>query len=113
MSEEIGGSGTHHAPGGKTAAASARGVAGMIKGAARMFAPSLVIGLAAPVIFPPLRRAAKPLVKACVKSALSLSESVKEATANAKEQMTDLLAEVKAERAREADDAAARPKDKI
>jgi hypothetical protein len=79
---------------------------GWFRATARLFGPTLAVGLVAPFIFPSLRRAAKPLAKGLVKGALILSESAKEAATAAKEQLTDLMAEVHAEREQEARDAA-------
>jgi hypothetical protein len=73
-----------------------------IKGTLKLFGPSILVGLIAPLIFPPLRRGLKPAAKGVMKTALALGESIKEGTANAREQFTDLLAEVKAEREQEA-----------
>jgi uncharacterized protein DUF5132 len=69
-----------------------------IKGTLRFFAPSIIVGLAAPFVFPAIRRAVRPAAKGLVKGTLSLSESIKEGAAEAREQLSDLLAEVKAER---------------
>jgi hypothetical protein len=70
--------------------------------AIRLFGPSLVVGLVAPFVFPPLRRAARPVAKELLKGGLLLTESLKEAAIEARDQLSDLLAEVKAEREREA-----------
>ena len=72
-----------------------------LKGAARLFGPSLVVGLVAPYLFPVLRRSVKPAAKGIIKGALALGESVREGSAVAREQLSDLLAEVKAEREQE------------
>src|ERR1700682_6353607 len=71
-----------------------RGVTGTLK----FFAPSIMVGLAAPFVFPALRRAVKPAAKGLIKGTLSLSESIKDGAAGAREELSDLLAEVKAER---------------
>jgi hypothetical protein len=68
----------------------------------RLLGPSLVVGLVAPYIFPALRRAVRPAAKGVIKSALNLSESVKEGAAGAREQLSDLMAEVRAEREQDA-----------
>ena len=78
-----------------------------VKGMLRTFGPSILVGLVAPFVFPALRRGVKPAAKGLIKGALTLSESIKEGTAAAREQLTDLLSEVKAERAEEARQAAA------
>jgi hypothetical protein len=75
---------------------------GWAKGTLRLFGPSLVVGFIAPFIFPGLRRAARPVAKGIVKGALNLGESAKEAAVAAKEELTDLMAEVHAEREQEA-----------
>jgi hypothetical protein len=102
------GSETHvpggHADGAGSAAATGRSIGAGLAGTARFFAPSILVGLVAPFVFPPLRRAVKPVVKGVIKGVLSLSESVKEGAAEAREQVTDLLAEVRAEREQEAAD---------
>jgi Protein of unknown function (DUF5132) len=79
---------------------------GRFRATARLFGPTLAVGLVAPFIFPSLRRAAKPVAKGLIKGALILSESAKEAAAVANEHLTDLMAEVRAEREQEARDAA-------
>jgi hypothetical protein len=79
-----------------------RSIAGGVKGTIRFFAPSVVVGLLAPFLFPAMRRAARPVAKGVLKGALILGESIKEGAAGAREQITDLLAEVKAEREQEA-----------
>lgn len=79
-----------------------RSISAGVKGTIRFFAPSVLVGLVAPFVFPAVRRAARPVVKGIVKGALSLSESIKEGTAGAREQVSDLLAEVRAEREKEA-----------
>jgi hypothetical protein len=76
------------------------------KGTLRIFGPSLVVGLIAPFVFPAIRRGAKPAAKGILKGALSLTESVKEGAALAREQLSDLVAEVKVERAQEAQESA-------
>jgi hypothetical protein len=83
-----------------------------IRGTFRLFWPSLVVGLVAPFVFPAIRRGAKPAAKGLIKGALSLSESIKEGAAAAREQFGDLLAEVKAEREIEAQELASGKKAK-
>ena len=77
-----------------------------VKGAVRFFAPSLLVGLAAPFLFPAVRRAVRPAAKGLIKGALSLTESIKDGATEAREQLSDLLAEVKAEREAEARESA-------
>jgi hypothetical protein len=67
----------------------------------RLLGPSLLVGLVAPALFPALRKAVRPAAKGFMKGALSLSESVKEGAVTAREQLTDLLTEVRAEREQE------------
>jgi hypothetical protein len=73
-----------------------------IHGTWRVLGPSLLVGLVAPYIFPALRRAVRPAAKGVIKGALNLSESVKEGAAGAREQLSDLMAEVRTEREQEA-----------
>jgi hypothetical protein len=73
-----------------------------IHGTLRLLGPTLVAGLVAPYVFPALRRAAWPAAKGVIKGALALSESIKEGAAGAREQLGDLMAEVRAEREQEA-----------
>jgi hypothetical protein len=86
---------------------------GGVRGTLRFFAPSLLVGLVAPFVFPAMRRAARPVVKGAVKGALSLSESMREGAAVAREEFSDLLAEVKAERERESAESAPSTKDGV
>jgi hypothetical protein len=83
-----------------------RAAVGWIKGTLRLFGPSVVVGLVAPFVFPGLRRAARPVTKGFIHGALSLSESFKEAATEAREQVSDWVAEVKAEREKEAQELA-------
>jgi hypothetical protein len=83
-----------------------------VKGAVRFFAPSLLVGLAAPFLFPAVRRAVRPAAKGLIKGALSLSESIKDGATEAREQLSDLLAEVKAEREAEARESAPASEDR-
>ncbi|MEW6380254.1 MAG: DUF5132 domain-containing protein [bacterium] len=59
----------------------------------------VAVGLATPVIMPILWSVARPLAKSVIKEGLIISDKVKEITAEAREQLGDLVAEVKAERA--------------
>jgi Protein of unknown function (DUF5132) len=81
--------------------ATGRSFAAGVKGAVLFFTPSVVVGLVAPFVFPAIRRAARPVVKGVIKGALTLGESLKEGAAGAREELSDLLAEVKAEREKE------------
>ncbi|MEJ2070237.1 MAG: DUF5132 domain-containing protein [Syntrophobacterales bacterium] len=65
------------------------------------YGPSLAVGigvaLVAPVILPAVASIFRPLVKGAVRGGLTVADSVKEFTASAGEQMSDLYAEAKAE----------------
>ena len=56
-------------------------------------------GIAAPSIFPDAGAAVRPLAKRAVKGVLAATEALKAAAAEASEQVNDLVAEVRAERA--------------
>jgi Protein of unknown function (DUF5132) len=86
-----------------------RSFVGRMKKTALFFAPSLVVGLVAPFVFPALRRAIKPVAKGLIKGALELGESMREAAAQGREEVSDLVAEVRAEREQEATAQSARP----
>jgi len=73
-----------------------------IHGTWKFLGPSLIVGMVAPYVFPALRRAVRPAAKGIIKGALNLSESVKEGAAGAREQLSDLMAEVRAEREQDA-----------
>jgi hypothetical protein len=64
--------------------------------------PGLLVGvgvaLAAPILLPAAATGARPLAKALIKGALLVGDSVKEVVAEAGEQLSDLVAEVRAER---------------
>jgi hypothetical protein len=51
----------------------------------------------APQVFPNLGSAVRPVAKAVIKGALAVVDAVKEATAEAQEQISDLVAEVREE----------------
>jgi hypothetical protein len=65
--------------------------------------PGILVGvgiaLAAPILLPAAATGARPLAKALIKGALLMADSVKEVVAEAGEQLSDLVAEVQAERA--------------
>ncbi len=65
--------------------------------------PAVLVGvgavLAAPLLVPAVGSVARPLAKGAVKGYLALAESAKELLAEAGEQWSDLVAEVKAEQA--------------
>jgi hypothetical protein len=73
----------------------------VFRGTIRIFGPSLLVGLVAPYLFPAIRRGAKPAAKGVIRGAILLSESVKEGVTGAREQLSDLVAEVKADLAQE------------
>jgi hypothetical protein len=56
------------------------------------------VALAVPLLWPVVAAAAKPVAKAGIKGYLALAGSVKEMVAEAGEQVSDLVAEAKAER---------------
>ena len=64
--------------------------------------PSILIGmgvaLAAPFILPAVAIVMRPVAKAALTGVMALTDSVKEFMAEASEQISDLVAEVKAER---------------
>jgi hypothetical protein len=65
------------------------------------FGPSLLIGvgiaLVAPVLLPAVASLVRPLAKGVVKGGLTLADKAKEFAAEAGEQVSDLVAEAKAE----------------
>jgi hypothetical protein len=80
---------------------------GALKSTIRFFAPSVIVGLVAPLVFPAMRRAAAPVARGLVEGALTLGESIREGALHAREQMADMLVEVKAKREKEAAESAA------
>jgi hypothetical protein len=74
----------------------------------RVFGPSLVVGLVAPFIFPPVRRAFRPIAIGLIKGGLLFGESIKEASENTREHLSDLYAEAKSQLAREAEESASK-----
>jgi hypothetical protein len=81
-----------------------------LRGTIRFFAPSVIVGLVAPFVFPAMRRAVAPVARGLVEAGLTLGESIREGVLHAREQMADMLVEVKAKREKEAADAAAAQK---
>jgi uncharacterized protein DUF5132 len=65
--------------------------------------PSILIGvglaLAVPIILPAIGAVARPLAKELIKGYLMFADKVKEMAAEAGEQLSDVVAEVQAERA--------------
>jgi hypothetical protein len=73
-----------------------------VKVGIRLFGPSILVGLAAPLVFPAVRRAIKPAARGLAQGVMSLVESVKDGASGAREQFSDFVAEAKAEREAEA-----------
>jgi hypothetical protein len=95
---------------------------GLVEDAFEHSLPGVVIGALATAVLLPLvggvtavqadrpnngRRRANPLMKAAVRGYVTLTDRVKEMTAEAREQLQDLAAEVRDERRRLAEEAAA------
>ncbi len=59
----------------------------------------LGVAMAAPIVLPAVAAVSRPLAKTLIKGYLALADTVKEYAAEAGEQISDLLAECKAERA--------------
>ena len=63
--------------------------------------PSLLVGigavLAAPIVIPAVMGGLRPLAKTAIKGYLYLSDSLKESLAEAGEQLSDMVAEVRSE----------------
>ncbi len=57
------------------------------------------VALAAPALLPVVGAVARPVVKGLVKGGLYLADTLQEVVAESGEQLSDLVAEVKAERA--------------
>ena len=66
------------------------GVPGMLLGVG--------VALVAPVLLPAAATGARPLAKALIRGGLAVADTVREAVAEAGEQLSDLVAEVQAER---------------
>jgi hypothetical protein len=73
-----------------------------VKKTVKLFGPSLLVGLAAPFVFPAMRRAIAPVVKGMIKGGVLFTESIKEAATGVRERISDTVAEVKAEQDRDA-----------
>jgi hypothetical protein len=73
-----------------------------IKKTVRLFGPSLLVGLAAPFVFPIVRRAFGPVAKGLIKGGVLFTESLKEAATDVRERINDAVAEVKAEQDQDA-----------
>jgi hypothetical protein len=79
-----------------------------IKKTVRLFGPSLLLGLVAPFVFPPVRRAIGPVAKGLIKGGVLIAESLKEAATGVRERINDAVAEVKAEQDQDAREQSAR-----
>jgi Protein of unknown function (DUF5132) len=71
----------------------------MFKGGVPGILVGIGVALVAPIFLPAAATGARPLAKALIKGALVMADSVKEVVAEAGEQLSDLVAEVQAERA--------------
>jgi len=69
-----------------------------LKGSTGSILVILGVALAAPIVLPAVASVSRPLAKALIKGYLALADTVKEFTAEAQEQVSDLVAEVRAER---------------
>ena len=58
----------------------------------------LGVAMAAPIVLPAVAAVSRPLAKALIKGYLVLADTIKEFAAESGEQVSDLVAEVKAER---------------
>ena len=81
-----------------------------LKGAVPSILVVLGVALAAPIVLPAVAAVSRPLAKTLIKGYLVLADTIKEFAAEAGEQVGDLVAEVKAERAATPDPAAAAAK---
>lgn len=70
-----------------------------LKGTVPSILVVLGVVLAAPIVLPAVAAVSRPLAKTLIKGYLALADTVKEYAAEAGEQLSDLVAEVKAERA--------------
>jgi hypothetical protein len=69
-----------------------------LKGAVPSILVVLGVALAAPIVLPAVAAVSRPLAKTLIKGYLVLSDMAKEFDAETGEQISDLVAEVKAER---------------
>ena len=67
------------------------------KGAVPSILVVLGVAMAAPIVLPAVAAVSRPLAKTLIKGYLALAETAKEYAAEAGEQISDLLAECKAE----------------
>jgi hypothetical protein len=77
----------------------------------RLFGPSLLVGLVAPFVFPPVRRAIGPVAKGLIKGGVLIAESLKEAATGVRERINDAVAEVKEEQDQDAKESPAPTED--
>ena len=70
-----------------------------IKGAVPSILVILGVALAAPIVLPAVAAVSRPLAKTLIRGYLALADTVKEYAAEAGENISDLMAEVKAEHA--------------
>lgn len=70
-----------------------------LKGAVPSILVVMGVALAAPIVLPAVAAVSRPLAKTLIKGYLALADTVKEYAAEAGENISDLLAECKAERA--------------
>lgn len=78
-----------------------------LSGSTKSILVILGVALAAPIVLPAVASISRPLAKTLIKGYLTLTDMVKEFSAEAQEQVSDLVAEVKAERTAEMADAGA------
>lgn len=78
---------------------------GFVEDVMKSWGPSALVGVgvavAIPFVLPVLGKTLRPVAKAAVKGYLALSDAVHEQVAGAAEDLSDLVAEAKAERAAE------------
>jgi hypothetical protein len=72
-----------------------------LKGAVPSILVVLGVALAAPIVLPAVAAVSRPLAKALIKGYLALAETAREYVAEAGENISDLLAECKAEHSAE------------
>jgi len=70
-----------------------------LKGAVPSIRVVLGVAMAAPIVLPAVAIVSRPLAKSLIKGYLVLADTIEEFAAEAGEQIGDLVAEVKAERA--------------
>jgi hypothetical protein len=78
-----------------------------LKGSVPSILVVLGVAMAAPIVLPAVAAVSRPLAKSLIKGYLVLADTIKEFAAEAGEQVSDLVAEVKAERATTGETAAA------